>query len=429
MAAPDRQSDLRPETRGPSGPAAASRVRPAGPREAGLRPNRAAELSSVNVEAVRSDRALYLLDRGSGRLPGSSTNRVLQLIVDSVRDLVSARYAALGTFDDLGRIESFITSGISDDLRALIGPLPRSQASSNDVRDGATLRIPTSPGIRSRTTSAPARPIVAGRAHPGRRDDRRGLPDREGRRGRVRGGRPGSRGDVRRPRRDRLLQHFGCSRRSRTSRSSASGTPDRHAAASTGSSRKRLRGPSLSLEDAVETIESNPVGPASRVRSGHRSGSPRSPTSGRSSSGSDPGPKNRSWPTPWSSWRATCSGASTVVSRPSWPVRRALSQVLSPEGVLEIVQIAREAVSNIARHSGAARLVLRLEGGRAGGDAHHLGRRRRLRRWARLGSGHFRLANLRDRAAALAGTLSIGRARGDAHIIVRFPLAPPESHR
>jgi signal transduction histidine kinase len=49
---------------------------------------------------------------------------VLQVIVDRVRDLVRARYAALGIVDDGGRIERFITSGISGEQRALIGPLP-----------------------------------------------------------------------------------------------------------------------------------------------------------------------------------------------------------------------------------------------------------------------------------------------------------------
>jgi signal transduction histidine kinase len=53
-----------------------------------------------------------------------SVDEVLQVIVDRVRDLVLARYAALGIVDESGRIERFITSGISDEERARIGPLP-----------------------------------------------------------------------------------------------------------------------------------------------------------------------------------------------------------------------------------------------------------------------------------------------------------------
>jgi signal transduction histidine kinase len=51
--------------------------------------------------------------------------RLLQLIVDLVRPLVGAKYAALGTLGDDGKIDDFITSGISAETRRAIGPLPR----------------------------------------------------------------------------------------------------------------------------------------------------------------------------------------------------------------------------------------------------------------------------------------------------------------
>lgn len=50
---------------------------------------------------------------------------VLQRVVDQAREVASARYAALGVFDQGGTVEQFITSGITDEERALIGPLPR----------------------------------------------------------------------------------------------------------------------------------------------------------------------------------------------------------------------------------------------------------------------------------------------------------------
>lgn len=49
----------------------------------------------------------------------------LQLIVDRVRALVGARYAALGIVGSDDRIQRFITSGITAAQRAAIGPLPR----------------------------------------------------------------------------------------------------------------------------------------------------------------------------------------------------------------------------------------------------------------------------------------------------------------
>lgn len=54
-----------------------------------------------------------------------SVDRVLQKMVDAARQLAGARYAALGIPDDEGGFAQFITSGMSDDVVAAIGPLPR----------------------------------------------------------------------------------------------------------------------------------------------------------------------------------------------------------------------------------------------------------------------------------------------------------------
>jgi PAS domain S-box-containing protein len=50
---------------------------------------------------------------------------LLQRIVDAARTLLHARYAALGTFDSQGTVTRFITSGITSEERADIGPLPK----------------------------------------------------------------------------------------------------------------------------------------------------------------------------------------------------------------------------------------------------------------------------------------------------------------
>jgi signal transduction histidine kinase len=50
---------------------------------------------------------------------------VLQRLVDAARVLAGARYAALGIPDGTGAFASFITSGMSDELIAEMGPLPR----------------------------------------------------------------------------------------------------------------------------------------------------------------------------------------------------------------------------------------------------------------------------------------------------------------
>jgi signal transduction histidine kinase len=50
---------------------------------------------------------------------------MLQCLAQSARELVDARYAAIGVPDGEGAFAQFITSGMSDELIAAMGPLPR----------------------------------------------------------------------------------------------------------------------------------------------------------------------------------------------------------------------------------------------------------------------------------------------------------------
>jgi two-component system, NarL family, sensor histidine kinase DevS len=69
-------------------------------------------------------------------------DRVLQLIVDNVRPLVRARYAALGIVDAAGRIERFITSGITPSERARVGAPPVGRGLLGlIIREGRSYRI------------------------------------------------------------------------------------------------------------------------------------------------------------------------------------------------------------------------------------------------------------------------------------------------
>jgi signal transduction histidine kinase len=62
---------------------------------------------------------------------------VLQLLVHSARELGGARYAALGIPDGEGAFESFITSGMSDELIEAMGPLPRTHGMLGAMLDSA----------------------------------------------------------------------------------------------------------------------------------------------------------------------------------------------------------------------------------------------------------------------------------------------------
>ena len=73
----------------------------------------------------------------------TSVDDALQIIVDGVRPLVGAQYAALGIVDAAGRIERFITSGMDDETRARIGALPAGHGLLGlIIREKRSFRIP-----------------------------------------------------------------------------------------------------------------------------------------------------------------------------------------------------------------------------------------------------------------------------------------------
>jgi signal transduction histidine kinase len=61
---------------------------------------------------------------------------VLQRLVHAARELAHARYAALGVPDGEGAFAQFITSGMSDELIAAMGPLPRTHGLLGAMLEG-----------------------------------------------------------------------------------------------------------------------------------------------------------------------------------------------------------------------------------------------------------------------------------------------------
>src|SRR5512143_870049 len=124
--------------------------------------------------------------------------------------------------------------------------------------------------------------------------------------------------------------------------------------------------------------------------------------------------------------RDTLAGSSTELTIDVAEANE-LAGRMPPEADHELVQITREALSNVVRHSQAGHATLAI---RVSDDAVTLvveddgtgfdpGRR--------LPGAHFGLANLRDRAAAFGGTLSIdSQPSGGTRIIVRLPIGPAE---
>ena len=90
-----------------------------------------------------SETLVVLADALADLAAERSLNSVLQRIADLAREAVGARYAALGVSDGEGRILDFITSGLTPQVRAAIGPLPRGHGLLGVlIREGKPVRIP-----------------------------------------------------------------------------------------------------------------------------------------------------------------------------------------------------------------------------------------------------------------------------------------------
>jgi signal transduction histidine kinase len=88
--------------------------------------------------------ALNALDEAARAIAGLlDIEEALQLIVERVRALVGARYAALGIVGPDDLMQRFITSGVSQEERRAIGPLPHGRGLLGlIIREARTYRIP-----------------------------------------------------------------------------------------------------------------------------------------------------------------------------------------------------------------------------------------------------------------------------------------------
>lgn len=381
----------------------------------------------MSVETLRSDRALYALDRATRAIAGElDLARVLQLIVDSARDLVGARYAALGTIDASGRIEQFITSGMSDELRASIGPLPQGHGLLGTIiRDGVTLRIPdisrhpdsygfppNHPPMRS-LLGVPIRVagLIVGNFYLTEKDEAVAFGADDQELVELFAAHAGI--AIHNARLHQEVQDLAVvGERLRISRDLHDGII------------QSIYAVSLSLEDAVDTIQTDPGGAADRVdRAIDRLHTTISdirtfivglgPETGTGLAEA------------LEAMAREVLGGSDVSLEVDLEGAAGVERRLPLEGVHELVQIAREAVSNVARHSRAKRAKLELHADSESATLAVVDEGTGFDVGARLGSGHFGLANLRHRAAALAGQLTIDSEPGKGtRIIVRLPLAP-----
>jgi signal transduction histidine kinase len=374
---------------------------------------------------MRPTDALYAMDRATRAIAGElDVERVLQLIADTARELVGSRYAALGTFHADGRIEQFITSGISDEARQKIGPLPRGHGLLGTIiRDGVTMRLPN---IALHPDSYGFPPN-----HPPMRS-LLGVPIRTG--GVIVGNFYLTEKQAAAefsPEDEELVEMFALhagiaiqnarlhqevrklavvDERLRISRDLHDGII------------QSIYAVSLSLEDAVDMFKEDSEQAAARVdRAIDRLHTTISDIR-TFIVGLGPEAETGFVGAIEAMTRELLAG-STIALQLDLSGVEAIDGRLTPEAAHEVMQIAREAVSNVVRHSGATRATvsvvadadsatLAISDDGVGFDAGQ-----------RLGSGHFGLANVRDRTAAVGGSLEIeSQPGGGTRLVVRVPL-------
>ncbi|CAN5675163.1 hypothetical protein BH23CHL8_BH23CHL8_22670 [soil metagenome] len=346
-----------------------------------------------------------------------SLERVLQLIVDSVRPLVGAGYAALGILDQAGRMDRFITSGVSDESRRAIGHPPRGLGLLGVIiREARSLRVddlaadPRAAGFPSHhppmTTFLGVPVRVEGRAV-----GNLYLTEKDG-------------GRVFTVEDERLVETFArhaglaihnarmheelrqmavLQERERIAQDLHDGTI------------QSLYAVSLSLEDTVEALATDPDAAALRVDRAIDSLHATIRQIREFIMGLD------------ADARATVDLLAGLAEVAEEFERSTLIAVeletepgvlMDPDETLQLIQLTREAMSNVARHAGASRVTVRVE------ERHD-----RLRlsiiddgHGFDPGSatlpGHHGLTNMRARAESLGGTLAIQSSAGQGTRVV-----------
>lgn len=100
-------------------------------------------IKHLERQSQRRNEQLRALHEASLSLTAElSQEAVLQKVVDLSRRLANARYGALGVLDEAGHIQSLITSGVSEEERARMGPLPQGRGLLGAVlREGRPIRV------------------------------------------------------------------------------------------------------------------------------------------------------------------------------------------------------------------------------------------------------------------------------------------------
>lgn len=382
--------------------------------------------------SARSERAaLEALSAAVGAVAGVlDVESVLQLIADRVRSLVGARYAAIGIVGDDRRIQQFITSGITPAERTRLGEPPEGHGLLGlIITEGRSFRIPEIGAHPASYGFPPNHPPMHSLL---------GVPVRVKNRG-VGNLYLTDKIDAPEFNEDdqRLVELFALHAGIAIENARLHEAVQRLAVVD---ERERiskdlhdgiiqsLYAISLSLEDVPELMTEDPAEAGERVD--------RAIDAVQSTIG-----ELRGFITDLRSEIVGRSDLVELLVALTEPLSQRLGVAvefeltsrpidLPPHARSELLHVAREAVSNIARHANAEHVRIGLWTGVADVRMEIRDDGRGFEPSEASGGRHFGLANMRDRVAALGGGLDIdSRPREGTRIIVTLPTGANSIHR
>lgn len=354
-----------------------------------------------------------------------SLERVLQIIVDSVRPLVAARYAALGIPDELGSMERFITSGISEAERHAIGHPPRGHGLLGEVlRSGRALRVP----------EIADSPLSVGfPAHHPPMHSFLGVPVRV--EGRVIGnlyltdkadGEPFGEEDEQLV--ESFARHAGLAihnARMHAELRELAVLQERERIAQDlhDGSIQSLYAVSLALEDGEELMHSDPVAASQRIEHAIESIHGTIAEIREFITGLDPEARV---PVDLPAELAELADAFERSTLIEVALSADASISLDADETLQLVQLTREAMSNVARHAEATSLRVDLASRHGSVRLSIIDDGRGFDTSASQRPGHHGLTNMHARAEALGGSLAIQSGPGGTSVVFEMPRADGE---
>jgi len=349
-----------------------------------------------------------------------SLERVLQIIVDSVRPLVNAGYAALGIPDERGATERFITSGVSDEVRRAIGHPPRGYGLLGAmIREDRAIRVddiasdPRSVGFPAHHPAMKSLLGVPVRVE-GRVIGNLYLTDRDG-------GLPFSEDD------ERLVESFArhaglaihnARMHEELRQLAVLQERERIAQDIHDGSIQSLYAVSLALEDTEELMASDPALAAERIERAIDSINGTIEEIRDFIMGLDPDA------------RTTVDLLAGLTALTDEFERSTLIDVdlssdpdvpLDPDETLQLIQLTREAMSNVARHAQATKVSISVEDRRDVLRLSIIDNGRGFDTSAGQRPGHHGLTNMHARAESLGGALTIESSQSGTRVAFEMP--------